>query len=65
MNQKSLSTLQMKWQRLFRPKFSKVKTSVIFQMQQVSNSLTLRKGVSGLSIVACRIDNRRGFFVDV
>ena len=65
MNQKSLSTLQMKWQRLFRPKFSKVKTSVIFQMQQIPNTLTLSEGVSELLIVACRVDKRRGFFVDV
>ena len=42
----------MKCQRQFRPKISKVKTSVTAQIQPVSNGfLTLSEGVSGYTPV--------------
>ena len=36
----------MKCQRLFRPKFSKFKTSFVVEIRQVANTLTLNEGVS-------------------
>ena len=37
----------VKCQPLLRPEIGKVKTSVIFQMQQVPNTVTLSEDVSG------------------
>ncbi len=39
--------LQLKCQRLFKPKISKVKTGFVSQIRQVSNTLRLSADISG------------------
>ncbi|MDE0465644.1 MAG: hypothetical protein OYL97_01205 [Candidatus Poribacteria bacterium] len=41
----------VKCQRLFRPKFSKVKPSFVFEIPQVSDTLTPNAGVCGDTLV--------------